>query len=100
MTMSDDPIDLGTCCACRKSGPTVRNIMCLPVRSPTPGFGWGCFVCGLPSNGAVAVVCDSCLESGAPLLDVCHGYPKENMRTARESCIEAFDHDLSRHEDE
>jgi hypothetical protein len=96
----DDPIDLGSCCACRKAGPTVRNIVCLPVRAPVPGKGWGCFVCGLPSNGAVAVLCDTCLESGAPIRDVCHGYPKENMRMSRESCIEAFDHDPARHEGE
>jgi hypothetical protein len=96
----DDPIDLGSCCACRKSGPTVRNIITLPVRSPTPGFGWGCFVCNLPSDGAVAVLCDACLERGMPILDVCHGYPKENMRMSRESCREAFDHDPARHEDE
>ena len=97
--MSDD-IDLGSCCACRKAGPTVRNIMTLPFRSPTPGFGWGCVVCHLPSDGAVAVLCDACLESGAPIVDVCHGYPKENMRMARESLTAAFDHDLARHEDE
>lgn len=61
---------------------------------------WGCFQCGLPSDGAVAVVCDACLESGAPILDVCHGYPKENMRTARESLTEPFDHDEVAHEGE
>jgi len=96
----EDDIDLGACCACRKRGPTVRNIMTLPVRAPLPGKGWGCFVCGLPSDGAVAVLCDRCLESGAPIIDVCHGYPKENMRMARTSCTEAFDHDPARHEGE
>jgi len=93
----DDRIDLGACCACRQSGPTVRNVVCLPLRSPTPGFGWGCVVCGLPSDGAVAVVCDACLETNAPILDVCSGYPKENMRTARASLHEAFDHDIVMH---
>lgn len=94
--MSDD-IDLGGCCACRKRGPAVRNIMTLPFRSPTPGFGWGCIVCGLPNDGAVAVLCDACLKADAPIRDVCHGYPKENRRTARESLKEAFDHDMRFH---
>lgn len=93
----DDPIDLGVCCACRFAGPTVRNIVCLPLRAPERGKGWGCVVCGLPSDGAVAVLCDHCLETSAPILDVCCGYPKENMRTARASLIAAFDHDPSRH---
>jgi hypothetical protein len=92
-------IDLGQCCACRGTE-NVRNIVCLPVRSLTPSYGWGCVVCGLPSDGAVAVVCDACLESGAPILDVCFGYPKENVRTARTSLTEPFDHDPAAHEDE
>ena len=96
----DDPIDLGACCACRRAGQTVRNIITLPVRAPVPGKGWGCMVCHLPSDGAVAVVCDACLEAGAPIIDVCHGYPKANMRTARASLHEAFDHDMRFHEGE
>ena len=64
----DAPIDLGMCCACRLAGPTVRNIMMIPFRAPVPGKGWGCLVCRLPSDGAVAVVCDACLESGAPIV--------------------------------
>jgi hypothetical protein len=98
--MSDDAIDLGGCCACRNAGPTVRNIVMLPFRAPVSGKGWGCVVCHLPSDGAVAVLCDACLESGAPIRDVCAGYPAENMRMARESLKEAFDHDMRFHEGE
>lgn len=100
MVSDDDPIDLGACCACRKAGPTVRNIVCLPLRSPTPGKGWGCVVCHLLSNGAIAVLCDACMESGATIRDVCHGYPKENLRTARTSLKEPFDHDMRFHKGE
>jgi hypothetical protein len=93
----DDPIDLGPCCACRQPGPTVRNIMMLAFRAPVPGKGWGCFQCGLPQDGAVAVVCDACMESDAPILDVCHGYASSSGRVARETCNEPFEHDMTRH---
>ena len=26
------------------------------------GSGWGCVQCGLPAEGAVAIVCDACIE--------------------------------------
>ena len=93
-----DAIDLGPCCACREAGPTVRNVICLDVLSPTPGFGWGCMVCGLPPNGAVAVVCDRCMETQAEITDVCHGYPAEGLRTARAACTEPFQHDQAKHD--
>jgi len=92
----DDPIDLGPCCACRTVGPTVRTIMMLSVRAPG-GHGWGCLQCGLPQAGAIAVLCDRCLETNAPILDVCYGYPSSGGRVARESCVEPFDHDMRMH---
>lgn len=62
------------------------------------GKGWGCFVCGLPLNGAVAVVCDDCLESGAEFQFVCTGYPGEDGRTPiGELSDEVFEHDLEVH---
>ena len=99
--MSDeDTIDLGPCCACRQRGPTVRNIVMLTFRAPLPGRGWGCFQCGLPSDGAIAVLCDRCLESSAPILDACAGYPASGGRVPRESLDIPFDHDMRFHEDE
>lgn len=53
------------CCACgakRKS----RNIVMLEQKALTPGKGWGCITCGLPNDGAVAVICDPCAQSGNP----------------------------------
>ena len=70
-----DPIDLGQCCACGKSGPDVRNIVMLSFRGPDPGKGWGCLQCGLPTDGASAVLCDGCAEAGAePREIVAAGY--------------------------
>ena len=102
-----DVPDLGPCCSCRQSGPQVRNILALPFRAPVPGTGWGCVVCGLPCDGAVAVVCEACLDactgprsSGHPQ-EVCYGYPGEGKRCAYAACTqEPFDHDATLHEEE
>ena len=53
--------DLGPCCICERSDETVRNILMLHKQSPY-GRGWGCVVCGLPAEGASAVVCDACIK--------------------------------------
>jgi hypothetical protein len=75
-------IDLGPCCACGKTGPDVRNIIALHKPAPEPGTGWGCVVCGLPANGAQAVLCDGCLESKAEIKEVAAGYLAEKGRMA------------------
>lgn len=97
VTDVEPPPDLGPCCACGRPGLTVRNIMCLDVRAPVPGTGWGCFVCGAPMDGAVAVLCDACLESDAEIRSVCHGRPGEGRRVALAACTEPFHHDMGKH---
>lgn len=75
----DEP-DLGPCCACEKEDKTVRNIVMMDRRTSVPGTGWGCFVCGLPAEGASYVLCDSCLETGRePKYAIC-GYPVARKR--------------------
>lgn len=54
--------DYGPCCACGKHDMPVRIVLRLNYRAPIPGTGWGCQVCGLPNDGALAVVCEECLE--------------------------------------
>lgn len=92
----------GLCCICEVEDETVRNIIMLDHRSPDPGIGcWGCFQCGLPTAGAVAVECDRCLESKAEILFACLGAPKANRRILiAELPPEPFDHDMSKHPDE
>lgn len=98
--MDRDDVDLGACCACEKSGPDVRNVMMLDRRGPSPGKGWGCLVCGLPLDGAVAVLCDSCLEAKAEIRFVCAGYPAQDGRMPiEELAFEPFGHDLALHDD-
>jgi len=94
---------LGRCCVCEKGGPLVRNILSLHQVAPVRGTGWGCVVCGLPSDGAVCVVCDPCLEALKASGEikpkfVCVGYPYQNGRQLLETLkTPAFDHDLSKH---
>lgn len=90
--------DFGSCCTC---GTTVGvvNFMMLPYRGPTPGKGWGCVVCGLPADGAVAVLCDTCVESGRPIKFICTGYPNKDGRTPTDDTgvLTPFDHDMTKH---
>jgi hypothetical protein len=93
------PARLGKCCVCEREDPTVRNILALHFVAPA-GRGWGCMICGLPLNGAIAVVCDDCLptiQAGANPKFVCVGYPSANERVPFSSLTEPFDHDMSKH---
>ncbi len=93
---------LGKCCNCECGGKSVRNIMMLDRRSPEPGDGcWGCFQCGLPMQGAVAVLCDACLifiqAAHVQPKYACLGAPEKNRRIPVEQLTEVFEHDMSKH---
>lgn len=62
MQKDNDIIDLGKCCICEADNDTVRNLFELPYESPVSGRGWGCLVCKLEKTGAIAVVCDDCID--------------------------------------
>jgi len=87
---------IGPCCACGLTR-NVRNVIMLDKRAPIAGTGWGCVVCGLPSDGAVAVVCDDCLDEEAPLKFICKGYASQGDRAPIETATEPFGHDLALH---
>jgi hypothetical protein len=87
---------LGPCCICQaETG--ARTIVMLPVKCVIPGHGWGCFVCGLPMDGASAVVCDVCaagLESGTQELRfACSGFPGTDGRVPIETLTVPHEHD-------
>jgi hypothetical protein len=67
---------------------------------PTPGRGWGCVVCDLPADGALAVVCDACLEKRAPLRFACQGYPGKDGRVPIDLLFGDHNHDMSKHPEE
>lgn len=110
--MSDyDDLDqpaLGTCCYCQKRQATI--VLMLDYKAPKngSGTGWGCIVCGLPSDGAVTVLCSVCWTGShhnpafkawlkKPL--VCVGYPADDQRS-RLADPEPFGHDMAKHEEE
>jgi hypothetical protein len=97
--MTDAP-DLGICCDCQ-AAPAVAIAM-LARRAPVAGTGWGCVVCDLPSDGAVAVFCKACGDAretdDKPLRFVCIGYPNENRRLPYDELAPGdFNHDAAKH---
>jgi len=96
--INDDALDLGTCCACG-GVVNVRNIIMLPFETSIPGTGWGCFVCHLPSNGASAVLCDACIESGAEIRYAVSGYTTKKERISYDSLTIPFLHNMKYHPD-
>ncbi|MBI1207475.1 MAG: hypothetical protein GC191_09340 [Azospirillum sp.] len=92
--------DLGPCCIC--SGTAPSNILMLARRAAVPGHGWGCVQCGLPSDGAVAVLCDGCLTlyqaDAAILTACCRGWPATDGRIAIADLPQGvFEHNLAMH---
>ena len=82
-----DEMDLGACCICEKNDDTVIKVLAMHFRAPVDGTGWGCFQCKRPSNGALVVVCDECLETYDGKIDtslkfVINGYPAKRKRIA------------------
>lgn len=101
---------LGSCCRCG-SYRHVRNILSVNFKGPTPGRGWGCVVCHLPPDGAMAVLCDKCLadfqalpvntEIEAFLEYVCTGYPGTDGRTLLKTFPRVpHNHDAAYHQNE
>lgn len=97
-----DNYDLGPCCNCGSTGDFVRNILMMKFTAPESGKGWGCFQCDLPNDGAVAVLCDGCLEQisrdQVQIPQVCIGEPGNGKRVAvTDYEHEPFDHNLRLH---
>lgn len=105
--MSEREYDFGPCCICEKDDDTVRNVIALNFRAPTPKTGWGCAKCGRPSNGALVIVCDQCMEDHDKKIDtaikfVIRDFPAKKQRMAIENIdvSQRFEHDMSQHTDE
>lgn len=85
--------NLGPCCVCERDVEDVVNLMLLPRRAPIAGHGWGCVVCNLPHDGAIAVLCTACV--GLELRFVCRGYPTtEGRMPLAELGPEEFEHKM------
>lgn len=94
------PPNLGTCCICGTAD-DVRVVLMLNKKCPTPGRGWGCLVCGLPEDGAVAVLCSDCEGAYAigakQLAQVCTGHPARDGRTGIHAVGGTHEHDVALH---
>jgi hypothetical protein len=84
-------------CGCCAGLYRVRNLIMLPLRAPQPGTGWGCLVCDLPQDGALAAVCDPCLDAGAVVLYAIDGPAGSKERVAVARLGAEFRHDLRKH---
>lgn len=98
----EEPLNLGACCGCGKTGADVLNIITLQYKAPVAGTGWGCAICELPSDGAIAITCDNCLwrmQSGEDVLKFAvSGYPLEHGRVPIAELVEPFNHKDIPHE--
>lgn len=92
----DDDLDLGPCCAC-EGLENVRNIMMLDKKALTPGKGWGCVVCHLPNDGAIAVLCDRCLETEAEIRFAVNEWTTDKKRVKIEELTGEHKHDMKYH---
>jgi hypothetical protein len=96
----DSEINLGTCCGCETTE-NVFTLVSLRFRSKIAGHGWGCVVCHVPSDGAMAVLCNDCdaraQREGVDkvLRFACRGYPGEDGRAPIDKFTEPFGHDMS-----
>lgn len=91
---------LGRCCICETTE-GVRNLIMLNRKCPIPGHGWGCVVCNLPPDGAMAVLCDTCLDiyekDESALKFACKGYPAKDGRVPISELQGNHEHDHSKH---
>lgn len=96
----DEPEDptfkkLGSCCICERYE-KVRTVILINRKCIVRGHGWGCTICHLPPDGAVAVLCDSCMqffEAGLVKINLaCAGYPQEEGRVPIEQLTEPHEH--------
>ena len=98
----DETPDFGACCVCETTE-GIRNMIMLDKRAQVSGHGWGCVVCGLPSDGANAVLCDPCFDrfrqDPSVLTIACRGYPATDGRVAIAE-LEPFQHNEWLHREE
>lgn len=95
-----EDFELGSCCVC-EGCENVRNIVQLDYKVQSES-AWGCVVCGLASEGAVAAVCDGCMEKYAqddidPHIRFLMDTAKRRIPVAPESERIPHEHDMQYH---
>ena len=87
--------DIGRCCVCQSTTTILMNIVMLPLVGTIPGRGWGCVTCGLPYDGAVALVCPECM--GKEPVYACRGFPDQEGRDPIADLVTPHTHDVLKH---
>jgi len=96
---SEGEVAMGSCCGCG-SDENVRNVIMLPKKAPRPDGAWGCVVCGLPNEGAIAVMCDACIDTKQEPIRACFGAPGKNNRIDISKLVGDHEHDNSKHKED
>lgn len=90
--------NFGLCCVCGADGSS--NFVLLKRLAPVPGTGWGCALCGLPPNGAIAICCEKCVSRAfmGGITQVVYGMPTAGGRCDLSGLKNStFDHDQAQH---
>lgn len=93
--------ELGPCCCCERSeadGVAVIHAVMLDARAPLAGRGWGCVLCRLDHDGALAVYCDECFNANATPKLACRGIPWLDGRVAIAELEGRHRHDDAKHQ--
>lgn len=91
-------VGMGDCCSCGANNTAVRNVVMLPYRhAKVAGAGWGCRLCNLKSDGAIAVLCDGCASRDAVPKSFCVGRPGDNVRAPIAELTESYTHNRYLH---
>lgn len=90
------------CCGCGQSIVTRLNVVMLDHKAAIAGTGWGCVQCGLPTDGAYAILCDLCAEADpivGSIREAVVGYPRGGGREPIEvtNARPRHEHDMSKH---
>jgi hypothetical protein len=71
---------LGSCCGCGSKENKIARVACLPYKTTEPGTGWGCKLCNLALDGAIAPMCEACMAKGTLPKFFCVGWPGDDVR--------------------
>ena len=95
--------EFGTCCVCEAEIYEIAYIVDLPYKlDQKTKSKWGCFTCGLPIEGGIAIVCAICIESPTVETDIkfaMNGFDKRVPVPPKDARV-PHQHDLTQHADE
>jgi hypothetical protein len=95
--MTEEYQNFAPCCACETKEGDIKNIVMLNQKLPGGGKGWGCLQCGLPLEGAIAALCNPCIDLGRPIKFAVVSLDSEE-RIPVEQLGGVHEHDMTKHQ--